>query len=213
MNPLEIFSNKDSKERGQSLIELLVAVGLFVAVVSAVGLLIMQSRFSNLKASQHSQASFLVHEAMEAVRSIRDNNWDDLLDGSHGLAISSSRWVFQGTEEDISSFLNKGKRKVIIESIDADRKKITSQVTWENPRAEQTQVALVSYLSNWQKLTADYCEGIPTPCSAISNRGACQKQDGCFWQGKSCLGESTTCENFLTKPDCNGQDGCQWISY
>jgi len=137
--------------KGQSLIELLIAAGIFVMTVSVVASLLIDGYISNLQASQNSQAFFLTEEGLEAVRSIRDNNWNDLTSGSHGISISQNQWIFQGEEENISDKLPEGVRKVIVESIGVDRKKVTSQVTWKIPPAKSTKIELVTYFTNWQK--------------------------------------------------------------
>ena len=139
--------------RGQSLIELLIALGIFVAIISVVTFLLIDSYAANLQARQNSQAIFLAEEGMEAVRSIRDNDWEALAPGSHGLAISGNNWVLLGASEDISDKLKEGKRVITIENIDEDRKKIISKVTWQISPERENKIELVTYLTNWQKLS------------------------------------------------------------
>ena len=138
--------------RGQSLIELLIALGIFVVIVSAVSFLLINGYLSDIQASQNSQAIFLAEEGMEAVRSIRDNDWEDLEPGSHGLTISENHWIFQGDSEDISDKLPQGKRVITIGDINEDRKKVISQITWELFPARSQEISLVTYLTNWQKV-------------------------------------------------------------
>ena len=137
--------------KGQSLIELLIAMAVFVLVVSAITFLILDSYIAHRAGREVTLATFLAEEGLEATRSIRDNDWDDLIDGNHGIATSIDGWIFQGTEEDISNQLGEGIRKVIVESLDADRKKVQSQITWEFTRARPQEIILVTYLTNWQK--------------------------------------------------------------
>lgn len=118
-------------ERGQSLIELLVAIAVFVIVVGSLSFLILDSYVSGRLAQEMTIADYLAEEGLEAVQSIRDNNWLNFNTGEHGLAISGNNWVFQGNQEDISSQLRGGVRKIIIEDIGLDRKKVTSEVTWQ----------------------------------------------------------------------------------
>ena len=138
--------------RGQSLIELLIALGIFVVMVSVVAFLLIDSYISNLQASQNSKAIFLAEEGMEAARSIRDNSWDNLTAGPHGLTISENNWIFQGELEDISDKLPQGKRVITIGDINEDRKKVISQITWELFPARSQEISLVTYLTNWQKV-------------------------------------------------------------
>ncbi|KPJ57114.1 hypothetical protein AMJ49_02325 [Parcubacteria bacterium DG_74_2] len=140
-------------EKGESLIELLIAVGIFLISISISIFFLLDSYISGRLASEITIANFLAEEGMEAVKSIRDNNWLDLLTGNHGLTISENHWIFQGPEEDLSDQLQKGKRVIGIEDIDSDRKKITSRVIWQFTEERTEEVRLVSYLTNWQKIS------------------------------------------------------------
>ena len=147
----ELIYNKMKWEKGQSLIELIIAIGIFVAVVFTLSLFVLNGYFSNRLALELNTAVFLAEEEIEAVRSIRDNSWLDLTTGSHGLAISGDHWVFQGEEENVGGQLNQGVRKISIEDIDPNRKKIISQVSWQFSEGRPEEIKLVTYLTNWQK--------------------------------------------------------------
>lgn len=136
--------------RGQSLVELLIALGVFVTTVSAVIFVLLSSYISNLRSGENYRALFLAEEGLEAVRSIRNNDWNDLVAGSYGLAVSGSDWIFSGSQEDISSKLKEGARQVIIENIDSDRKKITSKITWKSPQNLPREISLISRLTGWE---------------------------------------------------------------
>lgn len=137
--------------KGQSLIELLIAVGIFTIIIGVVSFSLLDSYTLNLKSQQNSIAVFLAEEGLEATRSIRDNNWNNLGVGEHGLVISDSVWNFQGLQEDISNKLKGGIRKIIVERIDAKRKKVTSKIIWETAQGNYQEISLVTYLNNWQK--------------------------------------------------------------
>lgn len=140
------------KEKGQSLLELILAVGIFTIIISGLAYLVFDSYFSGLLAEKITKADFLAQEGLEAVRSIRDNNFDDLTAGFHGLAISAGHWVFQGNEEDIDLQLKNGKRTIEIEDIGQYRKKITSTVNWRFSEAITKEIKLLTYFTNWQKV-------------------------------------------------------------
>lgn len=199
-------------QTGQSLVELIVAVGIFVAIVGGSVFLIIDSFVSGRLTKEITQAVFLAEEGMEAARSIRDNSWDGLSSGSHGLAVSGNTWIFQGSQEDISSQLQGGIRKVIIEDVAPDRKKIISQVSWQFSEARSEEVQSITYLTNWQKIVS-YCQGTCRACSSFLDRKTCQSQDGCSWSTryKNCTGVCTPCESFLDEASCQAQLGCVWL--
>jgi len=139
--------------KGQALLELVLAVGIFAAGISIFIFFLLNSYVLGRLAQELTKAELLAEEGLEAARSIRDDNWDGLLAGNHGLAVSGSSWVFQGQEEDISSQLNFGKRQIVIENTsNPDKKKITSKVNWEFSQGRQESVELYTYLTNWQKI-------------------------------------------------------------
>ncbi|MCH8741574.1 type II secretion system protein [Patescibacteria group bacterium] len=132
--------------KGQSLIELVVALGIFVIVGSALVFLIFNSYIIGRLASEITQANFLAEEGLEATRSIRDNNWTGLADGDHGLIIFGGTWQFSGTFETIDG---KFTRVITVETLDPGRKKIISQVTWQFTEVRPKEIILVTYLTNW----------------------------------------------------------------
>lgn len=135
--------------KGQSVVELLIAMGIFALIVSAINFLIIDSYFIHRLGREITLADFLAEEGIEAVRSIRDNSWKDLAAGEYGLAILDNKWVFQGSEEDFSVYLNGGKRKIIVTDLDLDRKKITSQVVWKFTEGRVETLEMITYLTNW----------------------------------------------------------------
>lgn len=166
MNPVRNLTKKDydrpqKKEsifnvthwqRGQSLVELLLAIAVFIIVVSSLSFLILDSYVLSRLSQEMTTANFLAEEGLEATRSIRDNSWDDLSIATHGLATTATNWVFQGTEEDVSYLLNSGVRKVFVEEIADDKRKVTSEVTWQFSEGNSQAISLVTYLTNWAKI-------------------------------------------------------------
>lgn len=135
-------------ESGQSLVELLVAIAIFVIVVSTLLFLVLDSYVAGRLASEITQANFLAEEGLEAARSIRDNDWVDLINGDHGLMIFGGNWQFSGGSEVIDG---KFTRVVRVEEINSDRKKVTSQITWQFTETRVQEVKLITYLTNWAK--------------------------------------------------------------
>lgn len=146
-----ISTSKIKGESGQSLVELLIAMGIFITAVSSISFMILNVYLADKLGRERTIASFLAREGMEAVRAIRDNKWSDLVSGDYGLSIVSNNWIFQGTQEDLSNHLQGGVRRIIIEEIDNDTRKITSKVNWELAEDRFQEVVFVTYLTNWLK--------------------------------------------------------------
>lgn len=108
------------------------------------------------------QADDLAKEAMEAVRGIRDNSgWNQIINGSHGLASSGGYWSFSGNNNLINVFtrtiviadVQRDASDNIIEAggmIDPDTKKITVTVFW-GERGRSHNIELITYLTNWRQ--------------------------------------------------------------
>jgi len=188
--------NKYSK--GQSLLELIISVGIFVAVIASLVFFVLDSYLGNRLSQDMTKADFLAEEGLEAAKSIRDNNFSDLLAGSHGLIISSGHWIFQGIEDDLNSQLNGGKRVVVIENdpLDQNIKKITSTVTWDFTENRPEEIKLISFLTNWQKITGDWSQ--PKFVSSYNTTGNSDGTDLFFSDNKIYL---------VTANNNNGQNG------
>lgn len=133
-------------ESGQLLVEALIALGLFVVVMSAVIIFFFNGQFSAVNSGKIREALGVARNGVEAARFIRDGSWDDLTDGEHGLVFTGTQWQFSGTSDVTGEFT----RKITISVVEDNVKKILSQVTWQDERLGQQQVSLVTYLSDWK---------------------------------------------------------------
>lgn len=155
--------NKTNLNAGSSVIEILVAMGIFVVIsVTALSAIIGATNIGRLTQEQ-TQASQLAQQGFEATSSIRNNNWDSLVNGTHGLSTAGSQWSFSGTSDVDSSgkftrsitieSVNRDANNVIVTSggtLDEDTKKITINVAWSPSPSRSNNVSFVSYLTNWQ---------------------------------------------------------------
>lgn len=140
--------------KGQILIELVVAMGIFVIVANVLFFLILDSYITGRLSEEITIANFLAEEGLEAARSIRDNNWTDLENGDHGLIISApGNWRFSGTSEMIDG---KFTRIINVGEIDLNRKQITSRIIWQFTEAKPQEIRLITYLTNWAEPIPPY---------------------------------------------------------
>lgn len=134
--------------KGFSLVEILLSVSLFSFVITALVGAFIYGQESAAISGMRSRAIFLAEEGLEASRNIRDNNFADLTNGEHGLAISeSNRWVFSETSDIADIFT----RQIAISAIDANRKQAISTVTWRQTPQRSGSVSLTTYLTNWRR--------------------------------------------------------------
>lgn len=103
--------------------------------------------------SNRQRAIQLAEEGVEAVRNIRDADFNSLSDGSYGISSSSGTWTLVPSSDNIDIF----NRQISISTISSDIKQISSSVKWESPSISQS-VLLTTYLTNWAVLEeSDVC--------------------------------------------------------
>ncbi len=95
------FKNLQS---GQSVFELLIAITIFTVGVSTIIFLTLDANTIARRSTERTQAILLAQEGLEATRSIRDNDFENLVAGSYGLNIEDDTWTFQNTPDTINQF-------------------------------------------------------------------------------------------------------------
>lgn len=147
MKLAELIYNKKKKESGQSLLELIVAVGIFIVSASSLAFFVFNSYSSGSYAHNFLEADLLAQEGMEATLSIRNNNWENLIPGTYRLILTDDGWSLEPAKNYVDLGLKEAVRLVHVEDVSQDRKKVTVSVHW----AGDKNTSVVSYLTNWQK--------------------------------------------------------------
>lgn len=109
VNVMAEKSNKKKywlQKKGQSLIEIIIALAIFALIGAAMVALVVGSFQALEKGGEQFQAAVLAQEGIEAVRSIRDRGWNELSYQQSGITINSGRWEFlgEGTSEVIGRY-------------------------------------------------------------------------------------------------------------
>lgn len=161
--------------KGQSLVEVLIALAIFIVAIATIGFLVLDAGFASRQGMERTKAVLLAKEGLEAARSIRDNSFSDLTAGMHGLALSGNHWIFSGTSDTQDQYT----RSVTISNIDTYTKKIVCTVDWQFASNRTGQVELATYLTDWGRYTAiistcaGYCQSL-TYTSGICRQNAKQ---------------------------------------
>jgi Tfp pilus assembly protein PilV len=136
--------SKLTRESGQSLIEVIVAIFVFVLGIASVGMLVLDANVTSRQGIERTKAVFLAEEGLEAARSMRNASFAGLAAGTHGVTTTPGMWVFSGASDEADQFT----RTVKVEDIDAMQKKVTADVTWPFLPLRPGSVSLVTYLAN-----------------------------------------------------------------
>ncbi|MEK7188008.1 MAG: hypothetical protein AAB691_04150 [Patescibacteria group bacterium] len=134
-----------NKQGGFSVVEVLLAASIFALIVTALLGVYLYGQESTALAGSRARASMLAEEGLEAVESIRDAGFVNLVDGTYGLATTSNYWNLSGTSNTIDIFT----RQIAISAIDDKRKHVTSTVTWQQNNQRTGIVQLVTRFTNW----------------------------------------------------------------
>ena len=135
-------------ERGFSLIESVLAIsmlGLFATIF--IGAMIYGTQ-SGLISGNHARAVLLAEEGLEAVRSMRDNDYTSVSGGSYGLSIVGGDWQLTPGSDVTGIFT----RTITISTVSATSKNVVSTVTWQQGPQGSKDVSVSTRLTDWQRV-------------------------------------------------------------
>ncbi|MBP6948568.1 MAG: hypothetical protein KBC41_00035 [Candidatus Pacebacteria bacterium] len=128
------------------LVEILLSSSLFIIFLTAFVGVLYYGMESSVLAGNRAQAVMLAEEGQEAVRSMKNVNFANVADGTHGLVYSNNAWSFSGSEDVSNGYT----RQVVVETIDANRKNITTTVSWQQTPSRTGSISTVGRLTNWK---------------------------------------------------------------
>ncbi len=154
-------------EAGFGLLEVIVAVGIWVILASAGVMMTTGSLRINTQSTDNDQAVFLASEGLDAVRTIKKIGWTSPFLATPcvagcGVATVSATWGFAGSSDLIGKYTRQlfvtpvnrdGSGNIVTTggTVDPDTYKVESKVTWQRTPAITGTVSLVSYLTNYVK--------------------------------------------------------------
>ena len=137
-----------TSNKGFLLIEIILSVSIFALFMTAFSGALYYGLQSSSLAGDRSRAILVAEEGQEAVRSIKNINFTNLVDGTYGLVYASSTWNFSGSSDISDGFT----RQVTVTSSGSNRKTITVTVTWQQTPVRIGSVTTVARLTNWKTI-------------------------------------------------------------
>lgn len=142
------------------MIEVLLAIALFAIFATTLVISIGYGEQSSASAGLRTRAAILADEGVEVARNIRNTSYDNLVDGTYGLAFSAGKWALTGSPTAVDSFT----RQITISTISDSVKKVTSQVSWPQTPSGTAKVTFDTYLTNWiLNQPSDWIDPLPEP--------------------------------------------------
>lgn len=159
--------------RGQSLIEILLAVALAAIILPGLLTGMVATREGKAQQVQRSEATTLLKETEDSVRSVRDNGWSTFaVNGTFHPTNNGTRWSLTSGSETVNGFTRSvtiadvardGSGAIVSSggTVDPSTKKITIDVAWTQPHASsiQSTMYVTRYKDNAtyvQTLKADF---------------------------------------------------------
>ncbi|MDZ7744163.1 MAG: PA14 domain-containing protein [Candidatus Saccharibacteria bacterium] len=92
-------------QRGQTIIEVLITIALTAIMLPALLTSIIVSREGRAQTEEHLLASGLVQESVEVLRSVREENWDNIsTNGTYHIASTSTGWSLMSGAETVDGY-------------------------------------------------------------------------------------------------------------
>jgi len=139
------------RNRGQSILEIVIALAIFALIASSFVSLTLGSFIAVDSGSEQLTAAALADEGLEAVRSVRDGAWNELI--YNQSAISSSTGVWQLVGEGASETIGPYTRTITFTSagvpVDLYSKNVKSQVDWTTNLGGAASITRETRLTNW----------------------------------------------------------------
>ncbi|TSC88808.1 MAG: outer membrane adhesin-like protein [Parcubacteria group bacterium Gr01-1014_3] len=132
---------------GQSLVEVLVAMGVFVISTTAVFFLFYGGQSLNIDGITSQEALNIANEGLEATRAIQGRNWYELEDGVHGLVFQNNEWMFGSTS--VSDADGIFIRTVTISTINENTKQASTTITWQTEAGRTQEIELAAQFTKW----------------------------------------------------------------
>ena len=139
-------------KNGFSIVEVMLSATLLLVVVACLTGSLIYGQQTTQVAGGIARASFLAQQGLEAARNIRDNSFlSNFIDCPttcyYGLAVAGGSWVFSGTSDVTDGFV----RQIgVLNGSDANRKIVTSTVTWQETVQRAGSVVITTELTNWR---------------------------------------------------------------
>lgn len=136
-----------STRRGSLLLEAIIAIGVFSLFLAGIGLSLILGERSTIAGGDRTRAAFIAEEQLEAVRQMRNVDFDSVTVGQHGVTLSPSGWVWSGSVIEKNGYTS----TVSVTQAETDWLQVTSDVRWNFGNTRSGAVTLSTYITNWGK--------------------------------------------------------------
>jgi len=133
------------------LLDVLLGISVFAIFIGIAGYALISTQNISIVSGDRIRGASLSQQAIEAVRSLRDDDFDNLSEGTFGLAINSvsGEWELSGagtvSEDGFTT-------QVQISLPDEDHALVSAETTWSFGSNRSGTSSITTQLSNWQQV-------------------------------------------------------------
>jgi hypothetical protein len=157
-------------KRSFSVLEIILAMGLFVVVVGGAVGVVLQAFSSTRLGEEETKATLFASEGLEAVRAIRERDFWALTTGTHGLSRVGGMWEFSASSNTfekytrqivISDVYRDGSGNIIASggTLDLYTKRVEAVVTWDFSTVRHNTAQLSTYFTYWESPLCEWDSG------------------------------------------------------
>jgi type II secretory pathway pseudopilin PulG len=167
---LSTVHNRTRFTKGFSIVEIVVAVGIFSIIAAGIVGLYLSGLTSSRNDLEDLKADLYLQESLEAMRSIRDYSFANLTNGTHGLSKANGYWELSGSSDSSGIYT----RNIVVEDVqragaglvtnsdcslttggltDTQAKKVTATVSWTPTVGTATSISSIAYMNKWKDQT------------------------------------------------------------
>ena len=121
-----------NNHKGQSTLEILIALAIITISVSAVILVAFNNQSISVESQYHNQALYLAKENLEETRAQSRKSFNAV------VSTSTSDGIYL--------------KEIIVESLDTYKKKIISRVSWQNELLRPQKIELTTIIADWKNV-------------------------------------------------------------
>ena len=139
------------RRKGQSILEVIIALAIFALIAAAMVSLMLGSFTSLIKSDEYLTAAALADEGLEAVRSVRDGAWNELIYDQSAVSNTTGEWKLgdEGTTETIGAFTRTITFTPVGAPVDLYGKNVKSKIDWVTTPGGAASVTRETRLTNW----------------------------------------------------------------
>ncbi|KKQ54238.1 MAG: hypothetical protein US83_C0013G0005 [Candidatus Falkowbacteria bacterium GW2011_GWC2_38_22] len=168
MENIQTDYNKIYKNAGQSLIEAVVAMAIFALLAASLASLILGSLDLSSAGGLITQADMLAQEGVEAVKTIKNRAWSELVYSKSAVTSAEDEWRFvgEGSDEQLGKFSrqilffpvyrdstgNICASNVPDAFLDTESRELRVRVQWQSARETDNFVEKSLLLTNWSEV-------------------------------------------------------------